>query len=122
VVSHQDKLKVMRKSDKLKNIEELNKRLLGESFHMPDGTPIPVDNNHMPIKETHVDTDEGKMEYIKGALKNLNSNNLDKVYRMVEKYDPNYKPNVAKGNYRQSSAPGEIMSDDDWYKLELSPR
>lgn len=81
----------MRASDKRKNIEELNKRLLGESFHSPDGTPIGVDHNHMPVvTEDHEGTDEGKMNYIKGALKNLSSEDLDKIYLSVEKYDPNY--------------------------------
>jgi hypothetical protein len=82
----------MRKQDKQRNIEEANKRLLGESFHMPDGTPIGVDHNHMPVvKEDHESTDEGKIEYIKNALSNLSSGNLDKIYLSVEKYDPEYE-------------------------------
>tara|TARA_R110002012_G_scaffold267723_1_gene451647 strand:- start:587 stop:781 length:195 start_codon:yes stop_codon:yes gene_type:complete len=43
------------------------------------------------IKEAHEDTDEGKMKYIKGALKNLNSKDLDKIYKSVEDCDPNYE-------------------------------
>jgi hypothetical protein len=49
----------MRKSDKKKNIAKANllaeqrylesKGLVKESFHEPDGTPIGVDHNHMPI-------------------------------------------------------------------------
>jgi hypothetical protein len=74
VVSHQDKLKVMRKSDKRQNMLDANKRLLGENV----------------VSETHVDTDEGKMNYIKSALKNLSSDDLDKVYGMVEELDPEY--------------------------------
>lgn len=63
----------MRSRDKRMSIELANKRLLGES-----------------INETHVDTDEGKIEYIKGALKNLSSEDLDKIYSSVEEYDPEY--------------------------------
>tara|TARA_Y100000389_G_C17426272_1_gene499722 strand:+ start:945 stop:1139 length:195 start_codon:yes stop_codon:yes gene_type:complete len=59
----------MRRQDKLKNIQEANERML----------------------ETHVDTDEGKMDYIKGALKNLSSEDLDKVYAQVEMLDPEYE-------------------------------
>ena len=80
-----------RKINRLQNIMEANKRLLGESFHELDGTPIGVDHNHMPIvKEDHEHSDEGKIEYIKGALKNLSSEDLDKIYLSVEKYDPEY--------------------------------
>ena len=57
----------MRKRDKLKNIMEANKSLL---------------------KEDHEHSDEGKMEYITGALKNLSSDDLDKIYLSVEEYDP----------------------------------
>ena len=59
----------MRRQDKLKNIQEANERML----------------------ETHVDTDEGKMDYIKGSLKNLSSEDLDKVYAQVEMLDPEYE-------------------------------
>jgi len=58
----------MRRHDKLKNIQEANKRLL----------------------ETHVHTDEDKIKYIKSALSNLNSSDLDKVYAQVEMLDPEY--------------------------------
>jgi hypothetical protein len=75
---------------KRKAILELNRRILGESFHMPDGTPIGVGSNHMPIVEDHEGTDGGKIQYIIGALKNLSSEDLDKIYLSVEKYDPNY--------------------------------
>ena len=64
----------MRKSDKLKSIEAANKRLLGENT----------------VTEDHADTDSGKMSYIKSALKNLSSEDLQKVYKMVEKLDPKY--------------------------------
>lgn len=57
------------RKEKLKNIQEANERML----------------------ETHVDTDEGKMDYIKGALNNLSSEDLDKVYAQVEKLDPKYE-------------------------------
>ena len=57
------------RKEKLKNIQEANERML----------------------ETHVDTDEGKMDYIKGALKNLSSKDLDKIYSSVENCDPNYE-------------------------------
>ena len=57
------------RKEKLKNIQEANERML----------------------ETHVDTDEGKMDYIKGALKNLSSEDLDKVYAQVEMLDPEYE-------------------------------
>jgi hypothetical protein len=50
-----------------------------------------VSANTNLLKETHVDTDEGKMNYIKGALNNLSSEDLDKVYAQVEKLDPEYK-------------------------------
>jgi hypothetical protein len=59
----------MRRQDKLKNIMEANMTLL---------------------KEDHEHSDEGKMDYIKGALKNLSSDDLDKIYLSVEKYDPDY--------------------------------
>jgi hypothetical protein len=57
------------RKEKLKNIQEANERML----------------------ETHVDTDEGKMDYIKGALNNLSSEDLDKVYAQVEMLDPEYE-------------------------------
>lgn len=99
----------MRRQDKLKNIEEANKRLLGESFHMPDGTPIPVDNNHMPIvKEDHETTDEGKMEYIKGALKNLSSEDLNKVYLDVEKFDPEYDSENNSEYWKRTATRGDV--------------
>ncbi len=59
-----------RKRDRIQNMMEANKSLL---------------------KEDHENTDSGKMEYIKGALKNLSSEDLDKIYLSVEKYDPNYE-------------------------------
>lgn len=59
----------MRRQDKLKNIQEANKRIL----------------------ETHVHTDEDKIKYIKSALTNLNSSDLDKVYAQVEMLDPEYE-------------------------------
>jgi hypothetical protein len=43
------------------------------------------------LKEDHENTDQGKIDYIKGALKNLSSEDLDKIYLSVEKYDPNYE-------------------------------
>ena len=43
------------------------------------------------LKEDHEHSDSGKIEYIKGALKNLSSEDLDKIYLSVEKYDPKYK-------------------------------
>jgi hypothetical protein len=62
----------MRKSDKLKNFKKINlivenrylqsKGFILESFHQADGTPIPVDKNHMPLKISEaVGTD---LEYI----------------------------------------------------------
>jgi hypothetical protein len=49
----------MRKIDKIKNIKKANalteqrylenKSLIKESFHGPDGKPIGVDRNHMPV-------------------------------------------------------------------------
>ena len=69
------------KRTRLQNMMEANKRLL---------------------KEDHEHTDEGKMDYIKGALKNLSPNDLDEVYLMVEGLDSEYKPNITKGNYSRS--------------------
>jgi len=43
------------------------------------------------IREHHESTDEGKIEYIKGALGNLSSDDLDKIYLSVEEYDPEYE-------------------------------
>ncbi len=43
------------------------------------------------VNETHEDNDEGKIEYIKSALKNLSSKDLDKIYLSVEEYDPYYE-------------------------------
>lgn len=59
----------MKKLHKIKNIELANKKLL---------------------KEHHESTDKGKMDYIKDALENLSSNDLDKIYLSVEEYDPEY--------------------------------
>jgi hypothetical protein len=42
------------------------------------------------LKETHEHSDAGKIEYIQEALKNLTSEDLDKVYLMVEELDPEY--------------------------------
>lgn len=58
--------------NRLKNMEEANKRMLVED---------------------HEKTNQGKIDYIKGALKNLKSEDLDKIYLSVEKYDPNYDSN-----------------------------
>ena len=60
----------MKRQDKIQNILEANKRLL---------------------KEHHESTDEGKMDYIKDALENLSSDDLDKIYLSVEEYDPEYE-------------------------------
>lgn len=46
--------------------------------------------NSSLLKEDHEHSDSGKIEYIKGALKNLSSEDLDKIYLSVEKYDPEY--------------------------------
>ena len=35
------------------------------------------------LKEDHESTDEGKIEYIKGALGNLSSDDLDKIYLSI---------------------------------------
>ena len=43
------------------------------------------------INEAHEDNDEGKIEYIKSALKNLSSKDLNKIYLSVEKHDPYYE-------------------------------
>lgn len=43
------------------------------------------------INEAHEDNDEGKIKYIKSALKNLSSKDLNKIYLSVEKHDPNYE-------------------------------
>ena len=59
-----------RKRDRIQNMMEANKSLL---------------------KEDHEHSDSGKIDYIKGALKNLSSEDLDKIYLSVEKYDPNYE-------------------------------
>lgn len=63
-------MKMIRRQDKIQNILEANKRLL---------------------KEHHESTDEGKMDYIKDALENLSSDDLDKIYLSVEEYDPEYE-------------------------------
>jgi len=49
-----------------------------------------MEANMVLLKEDHEHSDEGKMDYIKGALKNLNSDDLDKIYLSVEEYDPEY--------------------------------
>ena len=33
---------------------EIDKSIVNESFHMPDGTPIDVDKNHMPVSESNI--------------------------------------------------------------------
>ena len=64
----------MRKIDRKNNFKKANlmaeqkylesKGLIKESFHKPDGTPIPVDHNHMPIsEESPVDIDSFKRQY-----------------------------------------------------------
>lgn len=50
-----------------------------------------VSANTNLLKEDHEYSDSGKIDYIKGALKNLSSEDLDKIYLSVEKYDPKYK-------------------------------
>lgn len=60
----------MRRDDRIKNMKLANKRLLSES---------------------HADTDNEKKEYIKSAINNLSSDDLKKIYDMVERCDPNYK-------------------------------
>lgn len=50
-----------------------------------------VSANTNLLKEDHENTDQGKIDYIKGALKNLSSEDLDKIYLSVEKCDPNYE-------------------------------
>lgn len=60
----------MNRQDKIQNILKANKRLL---------------------KEDHESTDKGKIDYIKGALENLSSEDLDKIYLSVEEYDPEYE-------------------------------
>ena len=47
--------------------------------------------NSSLLKEDHEKNDQGKIEYIKGALKNLSSKDLDKIYLSVEECDPNYE-------------------------------
>jgi hypothetical protein len=42
--------------ENIKSFYEFNK--IDESFYMPDGTPIPVDHNHVPIARTEI----GKIE------------------------------------------------------------
>jgi hypothetical protein len=49
--------------------------------------------NRRLMKESHEGSDSGKMSYIKDALKNLSSDDLDKVYKMVEELDPEYDTN-----------------------------
>lgn len=46
--------------------------------------------NDTILKENHVTSVIDKMEYIKKALKNLSASDLDKIYKSVEKYDPEY--------------------------------
>lgn len=58
-----------RRRDRIQNMMEANKGLL---------------------KEDHENSDSGKIDYIKSALKNLSSEDLDKIYLSVEKYDPEY--------------------------------
>jgi len=64
----------MKKQDKTQNILESNKILLDEL-----------------LKEEHESTDKGKIDYIKGALENLSSDDLDKIYLSVEEHDPEYE-------------------------------
>jgi len=80
----------MRRQDKKINMETANKRLLGESFQEIEDTTIDIDNHIPVVKENHVSNDDDKIEYIKGALKNLNSTDLNRIYLSVEKYDPEY--------------------------------
>ncbi len=47
--------------------------------------------NDKLLKEDHESSNQGKIDYIKGALKNLSSEDLDKIYLSVEKCDPNYE-------------------------------
>lgn len=71
----------MKKQDKTQNILESNKILLDEL-----------------LKEEHESTDKGKIDYIKGALENLSSDDLDKIYLSVEEHDPEYeKEHIEEG-------------------------
>jgi len=63
-------IKMSRKSIRLENMVKANKVLLGED---------------------HEHSDSGKIDYIKGALNNLSSEDLDKIYLSVEKCDPDYE-------------------------------
>lgn len=49
-----------------------------------------LDLNRKILRESHEGSDSGKMDYIKGALTNLSSEDLNKVYLQVEKLDPKY--------------------------------
>ncbi len=74
----------MRRFDKKNKIEKANllaeqrylekKELVKESFHDGNGTPIPVDHNHMPIKEgfdlmSEEDTKKEIQSFIKNVLR-----------------------------------------------------
>jgi len=106
----------MGRSNKSKNIEELNKRLLGESFHSPDGTPIGVDHNHRPIvKEDHANTDQEKIDYIVGALGKLDSDDLFDIYKSVEEYDPDRETDAERLFGKPYKQPFDYDSpEEDW--------
>jgi len=83
-----------RKTDRRQNIMEANRVLLGEKI-IKENTEKPKNNllkESVPtVSETHVNSDSDKMTYIKGALKNLSTKDLNKIYLHVEKCDPNYE-------------------------------
>ena len=69
----------MRKLDKLKNIEEANKKLLAESFHDKDGKPIGVNHKHKPVvnlkefdADSYQETDDEGYNTLNNYLNTLN--------------------------------------------------
>jgi hypothetical protein len=83
-----------RKTDRKQNIMEANRVLLGEKI-IKENTEKPKNDllkeSTPMVSEDHESTDSAKMVYIKGALKNLNTKDLHKIYLSVEKCDPNYE-------------------------------
>jgi len=78
----------MRRSDKLKNMKRVNmlfeQRIIAESFHEPDGTPIGVDANHRPVVKEYGD---GGMPYETGHDDNGEGNVVDPSLTNLPGYD-----------------------------------
>lgn len=92
--------------DKLKKVDDgsedsMTFKVLKESFHMPDGTPIGVDHLHRPVNSMD-DIDEATGQF---QAVNIPKSAIDKIEYMVNKWGVNQAIRDALGfdNVYQSS-------------------